>query len=335
MFLSGFSCAIKRAAAAAFTVLLLAPAQAQTRTDALTGFPDRPVKMIVPAPPGSGPDSIGRLLGQKLSEQWGKPVIVENVVGAGGHLGHERGAKAPPDGLTILMGLIGPMSVSTSLYSKMPFDPVKDLAPITMLVKLPNLLVVNPKLPVKDIRELIAYAKANPDKVRYGHPGAGTSLHLAAEQFNLLAGTRISGVPYKASSQMTTDVLGGHIEMVFHNVPVVLPHVRSGALRVLGITSAQRNPALPDIPTLAESGLSGFEVTSWYAMYAPAATPKPIIERLNASIARALSNPDVKAWLTAQAGEGGGDSPEELAAFQAAETLKWRKLTTTANITAE
>jgi hypothetical protein len=335
MFHSGFSRAVKLAAAATFSVLQMAPAQAQLRTDALIGFPDKPVKMIVPAPPGSGPDAIGRLLGQKLSEQWGKPVIVENVVGAGGHLGHERGAKAPPDGLTILMGLIGPMSVSHSLYSKMPFDPVKDLAPITMLVKLPNLLVLNPKVPVKDIRELIAYTKANPDKIRYGHPGAGTSLHLAAEQLNLQAGTRISGIPYKASSQMTIDVVGGHIEMIFHNVPVVLPHVRSGTLRVLGITSAQRNPALPDIPTLAESGLTGFEVTSWDAMYAPAATPKPIIERLNASIAKALAHPDVKAWLTAQAGEGGGESPEELAAFQAAETVKWRKLITAANITAD
>jgi tripartite-type tricarboxylate transporter receptor subunit TctC len=298
-------------------------------------YPERLVRMIVPAPPGSGPDAIGRLLAAKLGESWGQSVVVENVVGAGGNLGHERGAKSPPDGHTLVMGLIGPMSVGVSLNEKMPFDPVKDLAPVTLLIRLANILAVHPSLPVTDLRGLIAYVKQNPDKVRYGYPGSGTSNHLSAEQFNMMAGLKIGGVSYKASSQMTTDLLGGHIEMMFHNAPVVLPHVRTGALRALAITTSKRNPAAPDIPTLDEAGVPGYEVTSWYAMYVPAGTPAPLIARLNADIARALTLPEVKTWIEAQAGEPGGGSPEALAAFQAAETAKWRTLIKTANIKAQ
>ncbi len=301
-------------------------AQAQAR------YPDKPVRMIVPAPPGSGPDAIGRILSAKLGEMWGQSVLVENVVGAGGNLGHDRGAKAPPDGYTMLMGLIGPMSVAPSLGEKMPFDPAKDLAPVTLLIRLANILAVHPSVPVNNLRELIAYAKQNPGKLRYGHPGSGTSNHLSAEQFNMMAGLAISGVPYKASSQMTTDLLGGHIEMMFHNAPVVLPHVRSGALRAIAITGLQRNPAAPEIPSLNEAGVPGYEVTAWYAMYVPTATPAAIIARLNADIAKVLAMPDVKTWVEAQAGAAGGGSPEALAEFQAAETVKWRTLIKAANI---
>jgi tripartite-type tricarboxylate transporter receptor subunit TctC len=305
----------------------LACAQSATQ-----GYPERPVRMIVPAPAGSGPDTLGRLVGKRLGDAWGHPVVIENIVGAGGNIGHDRGAKAAPDGYTLLMGLIGPMSVSSSLEEKMPFDPEKDLSPITLLVSLPNILVVHPSVPVKNLQELIAYGKKNPDKLRYGFPGYGTSLHLAAEQLNMMAGTRLMGVPYKTSAQMTTDVIGGHIEMMFHNAPVVLPHIRSGALRSIGITSTSRNAAAPDIPTLDESGLKGYEVTSWYAMYVPAGTPQPLIARLNADIAQALAQPDIKEWMTTQAAIAGGGSPAELASFQAAETVKWRKLIKAANI---
>jgi len=301
-------------------------AQAQAR------YPDKPVRMIVPAPPGSGPDAIGRILSAKLGEMWGQSVLVENVVGAGGNLGHDRGAKAPPDGYTMLMGLIGPMSVAPSLGEKMPFDPAKDLAPVTLLIRLANILAVHPSVPVNNLRELIAYAKQNPGKLRYGHPGSGTSNHLSAEQFNMMAGLAISGVPYKASSQMTTDLLGGHIEMMFHNAPVVLPHVRSGALRAIAITGLQRNPAAPEIPSLNEAGVPGYEVSAWYAMYVPTGTPAAIIARLNADIAKVLAMPDVKTWVEAQAGAAGGGSPEALAEFQAAETVKWRTLIKAANI---
>ena len=295
-------------------------------------YPERAVRMIVPAPPGSGPDAISRILSAKLGEMWGQSVLVENVVGAGGNLGHDRGAKAPPDGYTMLMGLIGPMSVAPSLGEKMPFDPAKDLAPVTLLIRLANILAVHPGVPVNNLRELIAYAKQNPGKLRYGHPGSGTSNHLSAEQFNMMAGLAISGVPYKASSQMTIDLLGGHIEMMFHNAPVVLPHVRSGALRAIAITGLQRNPAAPEIPSLNEAGVPGYEVTAWYAMYVPSGTPAAIIARLNADIAKVLAMPDVKTWVEAQAGAAGGGSPEALAEFQAAETVKWRALIKAANI---
>jgi tripartite-type tricarboxylate transporter receptor subunit TctC len=298
-------------------------------------FPERPVRMIVPSPPGSGPDALGRILAARLGEAWNQPVVVENVVGAAGILGHDRGAKAKPDGHTMLMGLIGPMAVSVSLGEKMPYDPVKDLAPVTLLVKFANILVVHPSVPSNNLRELIAYAKQSPDKLRYGHPGSGTSNHLSAELFNLMAGLKISDVPYRSSSQMTTDLLGGHIELMFHNAPVVLPHIRSGALRAIAITSAQRDPAAPDIPTLAEAGLPGYEVTPWYAMYVPAGTPPSLVARLNADLARTLALPDVKKWIESQAGAAGGGSPEALAAFQAAETVKWRTLVNAAGMKAQ
>ena len=298
-------------------------------------FPDKPVKIIVPAPPSSGPDSLARLLSTKLGDVWNQPVIIENVVGAGGVIGHDKGAKSAPDGYTILMGLIGPMSVSISLIQKMPYDPVKDLAPVTLLGTFANLLVVHPTVPVNNLRELIAYAKQNPGKVRYGHPGTGTSNHLSAEQFNMLAGLKVEGIPYKASSQMTTDLLGGHIEMMFHNAPVVLPYVKSGAMKGIAITSGQRNQSAPEIPTLNEAGLPGYEVTSWYAMYAPSGTPLPIIQKLNTDIAKVLALPDVKAWFDTQAAQAGGGSPEALAAFQAAETIKWRTLIKAADIKAQ
>ena len=327
-----FACAALTVAA---TCIAVGEASAQTRPAAAQWHPERPVRMVVPAPAGSGPDALGRQLGSKLSEMWGQPVIIDNVVGAGGLIGHERGAKAAPDGYTLLMGLIGPMSVSSSLVEKMPFDPVKDLAPVTLLITLPNILAVHPSVPATNLRELIAYAKQNPGKLRYGYPGAGTSNHLSAEQFNWMAGIKTSGVPYKASAQMTTDLLGGHIEMMFHNAPVVLPYVRSGALRAIAITSSQRNGAAPDIPTMNEAGVPGYEVTSWYAMYVPAGAAPALIARLNADIASVLALADVHSWIEAQAGVAGGGTPEALAAFQSAETVKWKSLSKAVDLKAQ
>ena len=315
--------------------LVTGQAGAQPRPTASAGYPDRVVRMIVPAAAGSGPDALGRLLATHLAEQWGKAVIVENVLGAGGIVGHERGARATADGHTMLMGLIGPMSVSASLDARMPFDPLRDLAPVTLLVTLPNILVVHPAIPVASLDALIRYARQNPGKVRYAHPGSGTALHLAYEQLNLMAGVDIQGIAYKASTQMTTDIVGGHIETMFHNASIVLPLVRSGALRAIAITSAQRIAAAADIPTMAEAGLPGHEVSAWYAMYVPAATPKALVARLNTDLARALGEPAVKDWMSRQAGVTGGGTPEEMAAFQATETAKWKRLVTQANIKAD
>lgn len=298
-------------------------------------FPQKPVKMIIPAPAGSAPDALGRLLAQKLNTAWGHQVVIENVVGAGGDIGTDRGAKASPDGYTMLMGLNGPMSVNKTLNDKLSYDPVRDLAPVTLLMKGPNLLVVNPRVPVNNLQELIAFAKSNPGRLTYGHPGAGTSLHLAAELLSQMAGIQLKAVPYKSSAQMTVDVLGNHIDLIFHNVPVVLPHVKSGALRAIAITSLSRNPNLPSIPTFSESGLAGYEITSWQAIYVPVATPKSIIAKMNSDLSRALAEPDVQAWMAANMVTAGGGSPAELAAFQAAETTKWKDLIRTAKIKAE
>lgn len=298
-------------------------------------FPQKPVKMIIPAPAGSAPDALGRLLAQKLNTAWGHQVVIENVVGAGGDIGTDRGAKASSDGYTMLMGLNGPMSVNKTLNDKLSYDPVRDLAPVTLLMKGPNLLVVNPRVPVNNLQELIAFAKSNPGTLTYGHPGAGTSLHLAAELLSQMAGIQLKAVPYKSSAQMTVDVLGNHIDLIFHNVPVVLPHVKSGALRAIAITSLSRNPNLPSIPTISESGLAGYEITSWQAIYVPVATPKSIIAKMNSDLSRALAEPDVQGWMAANMVTAGGGSPAELAAFQAAETTKWKDLIRTAKIKAE
>jgi len=290
-------------------------------------YPDRPVKLIVPAASGSSPDALARLMSTKLSDMWGQPLTVENVVGAGGIIGHDRGAKSKPDGYTLLMGLIGPMSVNSNWGEKLPFDPVADLAPITLLMTLPNILAVHPTVPVNNLIELISYAKQHPNKLHFGHPGPGTSSHLSSEFLNEMAGIVIQGIPYKSSAQMVTDIIGGHIEMIVLPVPQLLPHVRSGALRAIAVTSKQRSAAAPYIPTLDEAGLPGYEVAPWFALYAPAGTSQAVIAKLNADIGKMLAMPEVKAWMDTQAGLAGGGTPQALAAFQAAETEKWKRLT--------
>ncbi len=295
-------------------------------------FPASQVNMIVPAAAGSGVDVLGRLIGRKLSAMWNQPVVTENVPGASGNIGHARGAKAKPDGLTILMGFAGPMSIIPNIDANQGFDPVKDLKPVILLAKLPNIMVVNPAVPAQNLREFIAYSLQNPGKVRYGYPGAGTTPHLSAEQFNLAAGTQIAGVPYSSSAQMTTDLIGGHIQMMFHNAPAILPFVRNGTVRALGITSAQRNAAAPDLPSLAEAGLLGFEVIAYAGFYVPANTPAPVVAKLNRDIAATLTDPQVKQWMNEQAGEAGGGSPEDLAAFQLLQTAKWKEVIGSRNI---
>src|SRR5690625_4763068 len=306
----------------------------EVRAD-VNDYPNSDVKIVVPAPPGSGPDSIGRLLSEQLAKKWDQPVIIDNLTGAGGVIGHDRGARAKPDGYTLLMGLIGPMSVRDHLVEDLPYDPFNDLDPVTLLVTLPNLLVVNPNVPANNLQELVAYAKEHPNELRYGFPGHGTSPHLAAEQLNMMAGMHIQGIPYTKSSQMTVDLIGGQIEMMFHNVPVVLQHTESGEIKALGITSMERNPAVPNIPTLDEQGLDGYEMTSWYGIWVPAGTPEAIIKKLHEDIAEALQHPNIERWMTTQAGTPGGGTPEELAEFQRVESEKWAKLIKAAHIKLE
>lgn len=276
---------------------LVFAAQAQTRP-----WPERPVKVVVPAPAGSAPDAIVRVIAQKLAEVWGQTVTIDNVVGASGNIGTDRVAKATPDGYTLLFNTIGPIAVNVTLFEgKLPYDPVKDLAPVSLVVKMPNLLTVNPGVPIKSLRELIAAAKKDPGKLRYGTAGAGTTQHLSGELLNSLAGIKLTSIPYKSSAQMTTDAIGGQIEVLFHNAPVLLPHIKAGTLRPLAITSAKRSLSAPDVPTMAEAGVSDFEITAWFGFMAPGATPPALVKRISADIARIVATPDMQERILAQA----------------------------------
>ena len=299
-------------------------------------YPERSVRMVVPAPPGSAPDVLARMVGQKLSEAWGQAVVIDNVVGASGNIGTDRVAKAVPDGYTLLFNTIGPIAVNGSLFgAKLSYDPIKDLAPISLVAKMPNLLTVNPGVPVKSLKELIAAAKKAPGKLSYGTAGPGTTQHLSGELLNTLAGIKLVSIPYKSSAQMTTDALGGQIEVLFHNAPVLLPFIKAGTLRPIAVTSATRSAALPDVPTMIEAGVPGFEITAWFGLMAPGGTPQPIIQKIYADVVRIVSMPDVQERILSQASEPVGNRPDEYAAFINAEVIKWRDLIKQTNMKAD
>jgi len=304
----------------------LAPAQA---SDA---WPSRPIRWVVPYPPGGSTDMLARVVGLKLGERLGQPVVVENKAGAGGNLGTDYVAKQPADGYTLVMGNIGPISINPSLYRDLPYDPVKDLAPVTMLMSVPNLLVVNPALPVHSIKELVAYAKRQPAPLGYATPGAGTSLHLAGEQFAAMAGVKLTHVPYKGSAPGLNDTMAGHVPMMFDNMPSALQLVKTGKLRALAITSAQRSPQLPEVPTMAESGLRGYEIAGWFGVLVPAATPKPIVARLDKELQAILKQPDVRRQLDEMGGIVSGAGPQEFGRYIDSETRKWGQLVRSADI---
>lgn len=307
------------------------PTQAQSIT-----WPEKSVRIIVPAPPGSAPDALVRMFAQKMSEGWGQAVTVENVVGASGNIGTDRAAKATPDGYTLLFNTLGPIAVNYALFGgKLPYDPIKDLAPISLVAKMPNFVTVSSKLPINNMQELIALAKKEPGKIRYGTAGPGTTQHLSGELLNLRAGIKMTSVPYKSSAQMTTDGIGGQIELLIHNAPVLLPHMKAGTLRPLAITSTARSPAAPDVPTMAEVGIADFEITAWFGFMAPAGTPKPIIDKVSKDIARIIAMPEVRDRILAQASVPIANTPEEYAAFIQAETKKWTEVVKQANIRAD
>ncbi|HBD32494.1 MAG TPA: ABC transporter substrate-binding protein, partial [Cupriavidus sp.] len=245
-------------------------------------YPAKPIRMVVGFPSGGAPDILARIFSEKFS--LGQPVIVDNKPGAGGNIGAETVARSAPDGYTLALGTVGTHSINGALYSKMPYDMVKDFTPVILLASTPNVLVVHPSVPAKNVQELIALAKAKPGQLTFGTPGIGTSLHVAGELFNTMAGTKIEHVPYKGRAMAIPDLLGGHITMMFDNLPSALPVVKEGKLRALGVTSAHRSASAPDIPTIAEQGLPGYEATSWFAVFVPAHTPKEIVVKLNAEM---------------------------------------------------
>ncbi len=319
-----------------FSVVALSISLSGTSLAQTLRWPEKAVRIIVPAPPGSAPDALVRMFAQKMSENWGQPVTVENVVGASGNIGTDRAAKASPDGYTLLFNTLGPVAVNYALFSgKLPYDPIKDLAPISLVAKMPNFFTVSSSLPINTMQELIALAKKEPGKVRYGTAGPGTTQHLSGELLNLRAGVKMTSVPYKSSAQMTTDGIGGQIEVLVHNAPVLLPHMKAGTLRPLAITSSERSPSAPDVPTMAEAGIADFEITAWFGFMAPAGTPTPIIDKVSKEVARIIAMPEVRDRILAQASVPISNTPEEYAAFIQAETKKWAEVIKQANIQAD
>jgi tripartite-type tricarboxylate transporter receptor subunit TctC len=306
--------ALWSAAAAALSFTL--PAQAAE-------FPAKPITLVVPFAPGGPTDAMARTLAAAV--KIGQPVIVENRAGAGGNLGAEAVARAAADGHTLLFGTSGPLAINVSLYKKIGYDPVKSFAPVMQIGHLPNVLVVNPGIPAKTVKELIAYGKANPGKLSYASSGNGASSHLAGVLFNNLAGTDFAHIPYKGTGPALNDLLGGQVAMTFTDVLTALPHIKSGKLRALGVTTKERSQALPEVPTIAEQGIAGFDVSVFFGLVAPAGTPKDVIDKLNQGFADALKQPEVRKTLLAQGLEfAPTTSPEQLGSFIQAEVVKWR-----------
>ncbi len=306
-----------------------APAAAQG------AYPTKPVTIVVPFSAGGTTDILARVVGQAISGDLGQTVIIDNKPGAGGNIGAAAVARAPADGYTLLMGTVGTHAINEALYKKLPFDPTKDFAPLSRVAMVPNVLVVPVALPYKSVADIIAAAKAQPGKLTYASSGIGTSIHLSGELFKSMTGTEILHVPYKGSSPALTDLLGGQVMMMFDNLPSAMQHIRGGKLRALAVTAAKRSPELPDVPTVAEAGVKGFEATSWFGLFAPAGTPPQVVSKLNAAIVKALGSAEVKKKLSEQGAEPHPEKPEQFAAFIRAESAKWTKVVRDSGATAE
>jgi len=301
-----------------FALSLCAAATAQAQN-----YPTKPIHWIVPFAPGGTTDILARTIADKLSPALGQPVIVENKPGAGGGLGATYVAKAPPDGYTIMGGTISTHAINASLYKDLQYDPVKDFAPIMLIARVPNMLVINPSIPAKNVAELIALMKKNPGKYTFASSGNGTSQHLSGELFKTMAGVDMQHIPYKGSPPALQDVVGGAVSMTFDNITTAWPLAKNGNLRALAVTTAKRSAVAPDVPTMAESGLPGYEIGSWQGVFAPAGTPPEIVKRLNAEMVKILAMPDVRDKLVGLGAEPVGDTPAEFAALVKTEVVKW------------
>jgi len=316
--------------AALFATILLAALPAAAAED---DYPNHPVRIVVPFAPGGSTDVVARILADKLQGELKQSFVVENRAGAGGNIGADVVAKSNPDGYTLLMGTTGVLAINNYLYKDMPFDPQRDFAPVSYTSLITNILVVNPNVPAKNVAELVALAKAKPGELTFASSGAGSSTHLSAELFKSMAGVDIVHVPYKGSSQAITDLMAGHVTMLVDNAPSSLPYVQQGKLRALAVTSLKRMPGLPDVPTLDEAGVKGYESLSWSGIVAPAATPKPVIAKLNAAIERVLAMPDVRKKFADLGVDPVGGPPEAFARHIHTESEKWGRVVKAANIT--
>jgi tripartite-type tricarboxylate transporter receptor subunit TctC len=286
-------------------------------------YPSKPIRLIAPFPPGGSTDLLARLIGQKLTDAWGQQVIVENRGGAGGTIGVELAAHAAPDGYTIVMGHIGTFGMNPTLYPKLPYDPIKDFAPITLLAMVPNGMVVHPALPIRSVQEFLAMARARPGQLNYGSGGSGSAAHLAVVYFELLAKVRLTHIPYKGTGPAIFDLIAGQTSMMITGMAALMPHIKSGKLRPLAVGTARRLTVMPELPTLAESGVPGYEATQWYGILAPAATPRDIVMKLNAEIVKSLARPEVRERLAADGVDPVGNTPEQFGAHIKAEIARW------------
>jgi tripartite-type tricarboxylate transporter receptor subunit TctC len=286
-------------------------------------YPSHAIRIIVPFAAGGTSDLVTRIVGQALGTELKVAVVVDNRPGAGGNIGSELVSQAAPDGYTLLMGTVATHGINATLYKKMPFDPVKDFAPISLVASTPSVLEVNPSLPVKSVQDLIAYAKANPGKLYFSSAGNGSSHHLAGELFDTMAGVKMTHVPYRGTAAAVTDTIAGQVQVIFDTLPSAMPFVKSGQLRALGVTSSRRDPSLPNLPTMAESGLTGYEVGSWYGLLAPAGTPPAIVDKISKLVAQIVNRPDIKQKLIEQGATPVGDTPAEFAEHISSELKKW------------
>ena len=318
-----------RLACLAFAALTLAGGAAAQ------GYPTKPIRLIVPFPPGGGNDIIARIVSRKLTESFGQQVVVDNRGGAAGNIGAETAARAIPDGYTLFLGGVGSHGINPGLHARLPYHPVKDFAPVSLIGSAPLLAVVPLSLPAKSIADFIQLAKARPGQLNFASSGTGTIAHLSAELLNLSAKIKVQHVPYKGTGPALTDLLGGQVHIMFNSAVSMLPQVRAGRLRALAVTSAKRSPAIPELPTIAESGVPGYEATSWYGILAPAGTPRPVIDRLWQEIAKSVQVPDVRDRLIADGADPAGSPPELFAAHIKRELARWAGVIRDANVRVE
>jgi tripartite-type tricarboxylate transporter receptor subunit TctC len=298
-------------------------------------YPARPIRIIVPFPAAGTADIMARVVGQKITASWAQQVLVDNRAGAGGNIGAELAAKAAPDGYTLFLCTVGTHAIHQTLYRKLAFDPIRDFAAIAYIAGVPNVAVVHPSIPVKNVKELVAFVKARPGQVNFGSPGSGSSVHMSGEMLKVMAGLNMTHVPYKGNPQAVTDLMTGQIELMITNMPSVIPFIKAGRLRALAVTTRERSPALPDVPTMQEAGIAGYESSAWFGLVGPAATPRDIVTKLNAEVQRILKLPDVRQNLAVQGGEPLFMSADEFGAFIRDETAKWGKVVKAAGVHAD
>ncbi len=306
------------------------------QTPAAVAYPSKPIRMIVPFTPGGTTDILARAIGIELTKAWNQSVVIENVAGAGGSIGAERAAKAAPDGYTLMMGHIGTLAVNPSLYPKLPYDPIKDFAPVAWVARVPNVLVVHPSVPVKNLKDLVTYLKANPGKLNYGSGGNGSAANLATEYFKMQTGTSIVHIPYRGTAPAVNDLLAGQIQFMFTGAPALLAHIKSGALRALAVSSGKRMDALPDLPTVNETlGIKGFEADQWYGVVAPAGTPRDVVMKLNSQINASLNSEAMKTRLSSEGAIATPTTPEAYGQLISSEIARWKPVMTSGRVKAD